>query len=198
MRRRRSQSVLLEQHHSRCLGTNTGLMKPAAISRKTTMATVGSDSVNAEAQDGSGSCNANMLTLVDGQNPRMQMYTVATCHRHATAIRQSRHCPRILAWCFHSFDGWSHRLRSRLNNSEQAGEGWSDWAGIVMTIEPGDMGTDSRGVGTWLFGQPPTAPASAHSPIAQILASTTSLTVKSVAKSCRTELAGVGRRSSGK
>jgi extracellular elastinolytic metalloproteinase len=34
----------------------------------------GSDSVNAEAQDGGGTDNANFATPMDGQNPRMQMY----------------------------------------------------------------------------------------------------------------------------
>ncbi len=33
-----------------------------------------SDSVNAEAQDGSGTDNANFATPADGSNPRMQMY----------------------------------------------------------------------------------------------------------------------------
>jgi len=40
-----------------------------------------------------------------------------------------------------------------LNNPEQMGEGWSDWLGVMMTIEPGDTGTDARAVGTYLFGQ---------------------------------------------
>jgi extracellular elastinolytic metalloproteinase len=35
---------------------------------------LGSDSVNAEAQDGGGTDNANFATPVDGSNPRMQMY----------------------------------------------------------------------------------------------------------------------------
>jgi extracellular elastinolytic metalloproteinase len=34
----------------------------------------GSDSVNAEAQDGGGTDNANFATPRDGRNPRMQMY----------------------------------------------------------------------------------------------------------------------------
>lgn len=34
----------------------------------------GSDEVMAEAQDGSGTNNANFATPPDGQNPRMQMY----------------------------------------------------------------------------------------------------------------------------
>lgn len=41
-----------------------------------------------------------------------------------------------------------------LNNSEQMGEGWSDWFGLMMTIEPGDQGADVRGVGTFAIGEP--------------------------------------------
>ena len=35
---------------------------------------IGSDSVNADAQDGSGTNNANFATPPDGSNPRMQMF----------------------------------------------------------------------------------------------------------------------------
>ncbi|MBK9994689.1 MAG: M36 family metallopeptidase [Saprospiraceae bacterium] len=45
-----------------------------------------------------------------------------------------------------------------LSNTEQMGEGWSDWLGLIMTIEPGDAGTDPRPIGTWLFGQAPSGP----------------------------------------
>lgn len=40
-----------------------------------------------------------------------------------------------------------------LSNSEQMGEGWSDWMGLVMTIEPGDTGADRRGIGTFVTNQ---------------------------------------------
>ena len=43
-----------------------------------------------------------------------------------------------------------------LNNQEQMGEGWSDYLGLVMTIEPGDHGTDGRGIGTYAISQPTT------------------------------------------
>ena len=109
----------------------------------------GSDSVNAEAQDGSGTCNANMGTPPDGQNPRMQMYV---CNDkdgdfdNLVIVHEYGH-------------GVSNRLTggptntSCLNNSEQMGEGWSDFYGVLMTIQAGDTGTDARGVGTYLFGQ---------------------------------------------
>ncbi len=43
-----------------------------------------------------------------------------------------------------------------LNNTEQMGEGWSDYFGMLMTIESGDVGTDRRGVGTYALTQPTT------------------------------------------
>jgi PKD repeat protein len=42
-----------------------------------------------------------------------------------------------------------------LFNSEQMGEGWSDWYGLVLTIEPGDQGSDVRGMGTFANGESP-------------------------------------------
>ena len=36
-----------------------------------------------------------------------------------------------------------------LGNTEQMGEGWSDWFGLMITIEPGDLATDGRGIGTF-------------------------------------------------
>ncbi len=41
-----------------------------------------------------------------------------------------------------------------LGNDEQMGEGWSDYFGLVTTVEPGDMGTDSRGIGTYAISEP--------------------------------------------
>ncbi|MDH7448373.1 T9SS-dependent M36 family metallopeptidase [Aquimarina sp. 2201CG14-23] len=41
-----------------------------------------------------------------------------------------------------------------LSNVEQMGEGWSDWFALMMTIESGDLGGDSRGIGTYASGQP--------------------------------------------
>lgn len=40
-----------------------------------------------------------------------------------------------------------------LQNAEQMGEGWSDWFGLMLTIEAGDAGADRRGIGTYVQGQ---------------------------------------------
>lgn len=111
----------------------------------------GSDSVNAEAQDGSGTCNANFGTPPDGQNPRMQMY-----------ICNNRDGDFDNLVIIHEFGhGVSNRLTGGPSNTgclggqEQMGEGWSDYIGVVMTMKPGDMAETPRPVGTYLFGQGP-------------------------------------------
>ncbi|MEM7582055.1 MAG: M36 family metallopeptidase [Acidobacteriota bacterium] len=118
----------------------------------------GSDSVNADAQDGSGNCNANFATPTDGGNPRMQMFT---CNQ-ASPSRDGDLDNGVIV---HEY-GHGISIRqvggpgnsSCLNNTQQAGEGWSDLLGLIYTHEPGDAGTDSRGIGTYLFGQAPTGP----------------------------------------
>ncbi|MEL6812949.1 MAG: M36 family metallopeptidase, partial [Bacteroidota bacterium] len=109
----------------------------------------GSDSVDAEAQDGSGTCNANFGTPADGGNPRMQMYVCGDKdgdYDNLVIIHEYGH-------------GISNRLTGGpgnsgcLGNQEQMGEGWSDWYGVVMTMQPGDTSTDGRAVGTYLFDQ---------------------------------------------
>jgi hypothetical protein len=43
---------------------------------------------------------------------------------------------------------------SCLSNTEQGGEGWSDYFAVLMTMEASDAGTDRRGVGTYALGEP--------------------------------------------
>lgn len=108
----------------------------------------GSDSVNGEGQKGI-LCNAFFGTPSDGSNPTMQMYVCNDKDGDFDALVM-----------IHEYGhGISNRLTGGpnntgcLSNSEQMGEGWGDWYGAVMTVTPGDMGTDPRGVGTYLFGQ---------------------------------------------
>ena len=108
------------------------------------------DYVRAEAQDGAGTCNANMATPPDGSRPRMQMF-----------LCNSRDGDLDNAVIAHEYGhGISNRLTGGpaasgcLGNQEQMGEGWSDWFGLMMTIEVGDTETDNRPIGTYLFGQP--------------------------------------------
>ena len=41
-----------------------------------------------------------------------------------------------------------------LGNDEQAGEGWSDWFGLVMTTNSSNNSDENRGVGTFAIGEP--------------------------------------------
>lgn len=116
---------------------------------------LGNDDVRAEAQDGSGNCNANFGTPSDGQRPRMQMYLCT----NASPRRDGDFDHEVLT---HEYGhGVSNRLTGGpgasgcLNNTEQMGEGWSDYLGLMLTQETGDLATDARGTGTWLFGQGP-------------------------------------------
>jgi len=38
------------------------------------------------------------------------------------------------------------------------GEGWSDFFALMFTMEPGDLGTDVRGIGTYAIGEPVNGP----------------------------------------
>ncbi len=113
------------------------------------------DDVRAEAQDGSGNCNANFSTPTDGGRPRMQMYTCTNTNPAADGDLDN-------GVVVHEY-GHGISIRqvggpgnsSCLNNNQQPGEGWSDWFALAYTAEVGDQGTDKRGIGTYLFGQPP-------------------------------------------
>ncbi len=58
--------------------------------------------------------------------------------------------------CHEYGHGISNRLTggagnaSCLGNQEQMGEGWSDWFGLMLTLNIGDLGTDGRGIGNYL------------------------------------------------
>jgi len=107
----------------------------------------GSDSVNAEAQEGSETCNARFGTPVDGSNPRMRMFLCGDKDGDFDNL--------VIA---HEYGhGISNRLTGGagdsdcLDNDEQMGEGWSDFYGYMLTMNSGDTGTFARGVGTYLF-----------------------------------------------
>ncbi len=107
------------------------------------------DDVRAEAQDGGGTCNANMLTLPDGQRPRMQMYTcnskdgdfdnLVIVHEYGHGISKRLTGGRTNTSC--------------LTSQEQQGEGISDFYGLLLTMDASNTPTAGRTVGTFLFGQ---------------------------------------------
>jgi extracellular elastinolytic metalloproteinase len=113
----------------------------------------GADPVNAEAQDGLKFNNADFGTPPDGSSPRMQMFVfnLTTPNRdgdfdNGVMIHEYGH-------------GVSNRLTggpanvSCLNNDEQAGEGWSDFIGYMLTMPSGTEPAAGIGMGTYVLGQ---------------------------------------------
>ncbi len=47
---------------------------------------------------------------------------------------------------------------SCLSNTEQMGEGWSDWFGLMLTMDVDDTESRARGIGTYALNQPATGP----------------------------------------
>ncbi|HYG80740.1 MAG TPA: M36 family metallopeptidase, partial [Pyrinomonadaceae bacterium] len=92
----------------------------------------GNDSVRAEAQDGSGTNNANFATPPDGQRPRMQQYIF-------TSPNPDRDSSMDADVVFHEYGhGISNRLIGNGSTALQGtqsgamGEGWSDYWAITM------------------------------------------------------------------
>jgi hypothetical protein len=93
---------------------------------------LGADSVRAEAQDGSGTNNANFATPPDGQRPRMQQYLF-------TAPNPDRDSSMDGDVVFHEYGhGISNRLIGNGSTALQGtqsgamGEGWSDYWAITI------------------------------------------------------------------
>lgn len=113
------------------------------------------DAVRAEAQDGSGTNNANFSTPPDGSPGRMQMYV----WNQTSPSRDGDFDSGIV---IHEYGhGVSTRQvggpsnSSCLSNKQQAGEGWSDLLALVFTAKKGDAGKDWRAMGNYALGEGP-------------------------------------------
>ena len=87
----------------------------------------GSDSVNAEAQDGNGTNNANFATPSDGSNPRMQMFVWTT-----TSPKRDGDLDSDIVW--HEYGhGLTWRMIGSMSGSISGaiGEGMSDVLAIL-------------------------------------------------------------------
>ena len=115
---------------------------------------VGGDDVQAEAQDGGGTNNANFSTpAMDGGRPRMQMYLW-------TIGEPTRDGDLENGIIIHEYGhGVSNRLTGGpnincLSGNEQAGEGWSDYLAISMLLDPAlDDPQGPRGMGPYALFQ---------------------------------------------
>ncbi|MEO6667836.1 MAG: M36 family metallopeptidase [Ferruginibacter sp.] len=120
---------------------------------------LGSDNVNADAQDGGGTNNANFSTPADGQRPRMQMYLWNGNPQKDGDVDNGV--------VIHEFGhGISNRLTGGpsqsgcLGSAEQMGEGWSDYYCLMYTQDWANSNlntgfTTPRPVGTYVIGQSP-------------------------------------------
>ena len=105
----------------------------------------GSDSVYAEAQDGSGTNNANFTTPVDGSNPRMQMYVW-------TSTNPNRDGDLDSDIIYHEYGhGLTWRMIGNMSGavSGAIGEGMSDTLAILVNDDDamGEFSTNrARGV----------------------------------------------------
>jgi len=119
---------------------------------------LGADSVRAEAQDGSGTNNANFATPPDGQRPRMQQYLF-------TSPNPDRDSSMDGDIVFHEYGhGISNRLigngSTALSGTQSGamGEGWSDYWGITLNGD-GAMGEYSTGNPNGIRRAPYSVPA---------------------------------------
>ncbi|KAI8322361.1 hypothetical protein GQ54DRAFT_333282 [Martensiomyces pterosporus] len=115
----------------------------------------GGDGVIANAQDGSGTNNANFATPPDGQRPRMRMYVFTKTDPN----RDGDFEQNIVA---HEFThGISNRLTGGpsntncLNDLESGGmgEGWSDTVANIIRIKVGDTRSKDTVMGQYSFGK---------------------------------------------
>jgi extracellular elastinolytic metalloproteinase len=115
----------------------------------------GNDAVQADAQDGAGTNNANFATPPDGSAGRMQMYVW-------TRTSPSRDGDFDNGIMIHEYGhGVSTRLTGGPANSTSLdatqsggmGEGWSDFWALALTADASNVTTLSRGMGTYAYGQ---------------------------------------------
>ena len=118
----------------------------------------GNDHVNAEAQDGVGTNNANFSTPNDGSSGRMQMFlwTAPTPDRdgdvdNGIIVHEYGH------GISNRFTGGPN-VSTCLQNSEQMGEGWSDYYSLMFTQDWASANLNTgfsspRGIGTYALNQ---------------------------------------------
>ena len=118
----------------------------------------GSDYVNVEIQT-SVSCGATWSPEFDGTSPTMNLRIgssgcpIPAPEHHDAAIDN-------LVIVHEYGHGIGFRLVGGPNdiyayvNPESPSEGISDWFGMMMTMQPSDMATDSRTIGSWLLADP--------------------------------------------
>lgn len=108
------------------------------------------------AQDGSGTNNANFATPVDGQKPRMRMFMW-------TYSTPNRDCSFDAGVIIHEYThGLSTRLTGGPANSNclnvleagGMGEGWGDFFAIAIHLKTTDTRATNYPLGDWVYNNP--------------------------------------------
>ncbi|MFN0151091.1 MAG: M36 family metallopeptidase [bacterium] len=118
---------------------------------------VAGDAVLVEVQEGAFTNGVTVSTPIDGVAPRLQLalFTLTTPRRDSALESY------VVAYAYTR--AVTSRLvggpldSSCLSAQEALGMsvGWSDWVALVVTAHVSDAATTSRGVGTYVMGQPP-------------------------------------------
>ncbi|KAI0160755.1 extracellular elastinolytic metallo proteinase [Xylariaceae sp. FL1272] len=116
----------------------------------------GADLVILNAQDGSGTNNANFATPKDGQNGRMRMYLW-------TESTPYRDCAFEAGVIIHEYThGLSNRLTGGPDNANclqtteagGMGEGWGDFMATAIRLKDTDTRETDYSLGAWLYNNP--------------------------------------------
>jgi len=107
----------------------------------------GEDRFRAQGQRNIDGCGARFGGAVEGESPVMVLGTcgnkdgsydnVVIAHEYGHGIVE-----RLVG---------GPNSMDCLGNDEQMTEGWADWFGVILTIEPGDTGADPRGIANYYF-----------------------------------------------
>ena len=112
---------------------------------------MGEDLVRVQGQRNiTGNCGAFYGNTIDGESPIMVFGTcgnkdgsydsVVITHEYGHGITNRLIGGPLTLDC--------------LGNDEQMSEGWCDWFGTILTIQPGDVGEDNRQIGNYYFNKP--------------------------------------------
>jgi subtilisin-like proprotein convertase family protein len=110
---------------------------------------LGNDAVRAEAQDSSGTSNANFFTPPDGQLPRMQMYIFDGPNPDRTSALDHQ---VLLHELTHGTSNRLHANAAGLNNTMSGGmgEGWSDFYAFALMDDSSSNGKGIYATGGWV------------------------------------------------
>ncbi|MBI5759983.1 MAG: M36 family metallopeptidase [Planctomycetales bacterium] len=128
---------------------------------------LGNDAVQADAQDGSGTNNANFATPPDGVAPRMQQFIFDINFFTGQPLNPRLDSDLDNGVIIHEYGhGVSNRLTGGPANSFALfalqsggmGEGWSDWWALMLTQRATDQATDAFPIGNYVLAQLPSGP----------------------------------------